>query len=82
MVCFSGHGIKQGEAVYFAPVGFDPNNAAGTGLPWKEVLDRLEGVRPTVKAVWLLAPPNAAATSLPLPCCSSTTTISRAQTRT
>ncbi len=40
---------------YFAPVRFDPENPAGTGLPWSEVLAKLEIARKTAKAIWVLA---------------------------
>src|SRR5262249_15148228 len=40
---------------YFAPVQFQPQNAAGTGLPWKEVLAKLEQARRKARAVWVLA---------------------------
>src|SRR5204862_1287304 len=51
----SGHGLKKGDATYFAPVRCDPENIEGTGLPWKEVLAKLEEARKTAKAVWVLA---------------------------
>jgi hypothetical protein len=40
---------------YFAPARFDPENPAGTGLPWSEVVARLEPLRKVAKTVWLLA---------------------------
>lgn len=55
VVALSGHGIRTGEETYFAPARFDPENAAGTGLPWQELLGQLEGVRKTARAVWVLA---------------------------
>src|SRR5205823_3139690 len=55
IVALSGHGIKKADATYFAPVRFDPENAEGTGLPWPELLAKLEAARRTARAVWLLA---------------------------
>jgi hypothetical protein len=55
VLALSGHGIRQGEATYFAPVRFDPQNAGGSGLPWSEVLAKLEGARPRARAIWVLA---------------------------
>jgi len=55
ILAVSGHGLKKGEATYFAPVRCDPENVEGTGLPWKEVLAKLDDVRKTAKAVWVLA---------------------------
>jgi uncharacterized caspase-like protein len=40
---------------YFAPVRFDPDNPEGTGLPWSEVVAKLETARKTAKAIWVLA---------------------------
>jgi uncharacterized caspase-like protein len=40
---------------YFAPVRFDPENPAGTGLPWSEIVAKLEPLRKVAKTVWLLA---------------------------
>ncbi len=51
----SGHGLKRGDATYFAPVRCDPENVEGTGLPWNEVLAKLEEARKTARAVWVLA---------------------------
>jgi hypothetical protein len=55
----SGHGVKEGakqsERYYFAPVGLDPKNISGTGLPWREVLKALQRARQHARAVWLLA---------------------------
>src|SRR5262249_32311601 len=55
ILSLSGHGLKQGKDTYFAPVRFDPENAAGTGLPWAAVLAKLEAARQTARAVWVLA---------------------------
>ena len=55
LLFLSGHGIKRGEQTYFAPVRFDPENADGTGLPWSEVLAKLETARQTARSVWVLA---------------------------
>src|SRR5258706_77476 len=55
IVALSGHGLKKGDATYFAPVRCDPENVEGTGLPWKEVLAKLEEARKTAKAGWGLA---------------------------
>jgi uncharacterized caspase-like protein len=56
ILALSGHGIRQGEETYFAPVRFDPENAAGSGLVWREVLAKLEKAREKkARAVWLLA---------------------------
>lgn len=51
----SGHGLKDGQKFYFAPVGMDPAKMDGTGLAWEEVLRRLEGARRRARAVWVLA---------------------------
>jgi hypothetical protein len=40
---------------YFAPVRFDPENPAGTGLPWSEIVAKLEPLRKVAKTVWVLA---------------------------
>jgi uncharacterized caspase-like protein len=56
ILALSGHGIRQGEETYFAPVRFDPENAAGSGLVWREVLAKLEKAREKkARAVWVLA---------------------------
>jgi uncharacterized caspase-like protein/tetratricopeptide (TPR) repeat protein len=59
LLLLSGHGVKEGdkgrERFYFAPVGLDPTNISGTGLPWQEVLARLEAARQHARVVWLLA---------------------------
>ncbi|WP_395143249.1 caspase domain-containing protein, partial [Armatimonas sp.] len=55
VLALSGHGIKKGESTYFAPIRFDPENCAGTGLDWKEVLAKLEEARKTARAIWVLA---------------------------
>src|SRR5205807_5467980 len=55
MLLLSGHGVKEGEAFYFAPVGLDPGNLSGTGLPWRELLAGLETARQKARAVWVLA---------------------------
>ena len=55
IVAISGHGLKKGQETYFAPARCDPENVEGTGLPWKEILAKLEEARKTAKAVWLLA---------------------------
>jgi uncharacterized caspase-like protein len=51
----SGHGVREGERFYFAPVALDPADMPRTGLPWKEVLACLEATRQNVRAVWVLA---------------------------
>ena len=51
----SGHGLKKGDASYFAPVRTDPENLEGTGLPWKDVLAKLQEARKTARSVWVLA---------------------------
>src|SRR5262249_39686368 len=55
ILAVSGHGLKQGDATYFAPVGVNPNQLAGTGLPWAEVLAKLNAARKQARAVWVLA---------------------------
>ena len=67
----------------------DRPNIASTAAPRMNsvastVVARVSTVAPAraPKAVWLLAPPNAAAMSPPLPCWSNTTTSSRKQTST
>jgi tetratricopeptide (TPR) repeat protein len=51
----SGHGLKDGQKFYFAPVGMDAAKMDGTGLAWEEVLRRLEVARRRARAVWVLA---------------------------
>jgi tetratricopeptide (TPR) repeat protein/uncharacterized caspase-like protein len=68
VLALSGHGVREGDAFYFAPVGLDPNAIAKTGLPWKEVLARLEQARRTARAVWVLAD-----------CCRAAPELGRAQ---
>jgi uncharacterized caspase-like protein len=51
----SGHGVREGERFYFAAVDLNPENMAGTGLPWQEVLARLQEARRAARAVWVLA---------------------------
>src|SRR5205814_4435074 len=55
IVALSGHGIKKGDATYFAPVRFDPENVEGTGLPWAEIVAKLQQARQSARSVWLLA---------------------------
>ena len=55
VLALSGHGLKDKQGFYFAPVGLDPNRMTETGLPWTEVLSRLERARKRAKAVWVLA---------------------------
>jgi tetratricopeptide (TPR) repeat protein len=55
LLLLSGHGVKQGDRFYFAPVDLDLANVSGTGLPWSEVLTRLSGARRQARMVWLLA---------------------------
>lgn len=51
----SGHGVKEADQFYFAPVGLEPHNMATTGLPWKEVLEQLQAARRQARWVWVLA---------------------------
>jgi uncharacterized caspase-like protein len=55
ILALSGHGLKKGDASYFAPVRTDPENVEGTGLPWREVLAKLEEARKTARSIWVLA---------------------------
>jgi uncharacterized caspase-like protein len=55
ILSLSGHGLKDADQYYFAPVGLDPDKMAQTGLAWKDVLARVEVARKTAKAVWVLA---------------------------
>jgi uncharacterized caspase-like protein len=55
MLILSGHGVKAGDAFYFATVGLNPADVAGTGLPWKEVVGALQAARQKARAVWVLA---------------------------
>src|SRR5262249_58452452 len=45
IVAVSGHGLKQGSATYFAPVGADPKRLGTTTLPSSEVLSQLKTAR-------------------------------------
>jgi hypothetical protein len=49
------HALKDDKGFYIAPVGLGPEQMAGTGLPWQEVLALLQAARQKVKAVWVLA---------------------------
>jgi uncharacterized caspase-like protein len=55
MLFLSGHGVRAGDRFFFSPVEMDPENAAETGLPWKEVVARLQAARVTARSVWVLA---------------------------
>jgi uncharacterized caspase-like protein len=55
MLLLSGHGVKEGERFYFAPVELEPGKLAGTGLPWGEVLGALEQAREKARWIWVLA---------------------------
>jgi uncharacterized caspase-like protein len=52
----SGHGVKTREELFFfAPVELDPENARGTGLPWREVVEKLQAAREQARSIWVLA---------------------------
>src|SRR5262249_36839454 len=55
LLSLSGHGFKDRQTFYFAPVGLDPQKMSQTGLPWKELITLLQAARQQAKAVWVLA---------------------------
>src|SRR5262249_52055002 len=55
VMALSGHGLKEGDRYYFAPVETDPARLAATALPWSEVVDALPGAQQRAHAVWVLA---------------------------
>jgi hypothetical protein len=55
ILVLSGHGLKEDNRYYFAPVNLDPEKVRETGLPWTEVLARLQAARAKARSVWVLA---------------------------
>jgi uncharacterized caspase-like protein len=55
VLTLSGHGFKEKEAFYFAPVGFNPDDMSATGLAWREVLQILEPARRKARSIWIIA---------------------------